>query len=142
MRVEDLDGDGIADSLIRWTENFDYDRPPFLVIHDLRRPGLPAMLSVQFNAHMATLRAPIFDPEVEEPELTQGRWRFTESNSGFPEIVIEWWDENRDLHSNRFQYLCSEFRWTGPIAVAAGFWSVNPDPWRGVSHEDMSRVPK
>jgi hypothetical protein len=134
LSIEDLDADGIDDALVRWTESFDYDRPPFLVIHDLRRPGLPVMISIQFNAHAGYVRMPIFDSGAEGPPLTEGRWSFLKDGPGFPEIVIEWGGQKGDLYSSRFKYRPFEFRWTGPAPGTSEFWSVNPDPWRGVSH--------
>jgi hypothetical protein len=139
MAVVDADGDGRAEELLRWRDFCDYDRPPFIVLHDLSRPGVPVMACLELNPQAAR-ESLIMDvlphPDGNAATVTsrtkrvparRGRWRFDRG----ADLVVEEWKGEAFAEVARYRFDPRERRWIGPPGGPDAFWQAGKDPALG-----------
>ncbi len=113
MVILDADGDGYVEELVRW--NTDYERAdrPFLVIHDLTRPGLPAMLAIELYDHKAPKRL---------------RWSFRPGQRPYRDLVIEEKQDGRFRVVTVFPYRPDSRTWDLDAAQPRACWRRLDNP--------------
>lgn len=146
MAVLDADGDGRPNELVRWRNFCDYTRLPFLIIHDLSRPGAPVLLSIELNPQAIEDMAdrPLLvdlgdgrfgirkdeDPIPRKPTRSGG-WRFESTPQGTRDVVIEENLGGKAVEVARFHFDRATRRWTGLRDSPAAFWKTGTDCWLG-----------
>jgi hypothetical protein len=141
LTVMDADGDGQAHELVRWSDQWDCGRPPFVAIHDLSRPELRTMLLLVFNPDAYrrrdiesrnrssdALESSEAYPWTSLPQRS-GRWRFERNGRNRNDVVLEERVGDTFVEAARFTLSPDGRCWEGPPGSADGLWTQDADPW-------------
>ena len=124
--IMDIDGDGKAEELVRWSGWFSGETPPFLVIHDLTKPRLPAMLAIALNDLIEDL-----EDTDKLKSLRVALWQ----DGG--DIVIEEKSQEEFLKRTTFRFVPESRTWDVDSAAAHPCWRKLNNPRVGMSFLDL-----
>jgi hypothetical protein len=156
LAVVDVDGDGQAQELLRWRSWCDYDRPPFLAIHDLSRPGAPLMIRLDLNPQSGRestefIHDTLVDPDgktwyrtrisVKRHPDQSGRWRLGPPADQEPNVIIEQSLSGELAEVARFCFDRHERVWIGPAGSDRQFWKRGGHPWMGATFTNYAAKP-